>query len=148
MSTYQKIIIVGNLGGDPVVRRFDNGGIVAQFSVATTEHWTDKTTNEKKSLTEWHNVVVRGKQAELCEKYLKKGDKVCIDGKMRTRKWTDTNNVERYVTELNAENLTFMTPKSTTTSPPNTGSAVDDYEAKQKATTGTSNEDDEPDLPF
>jgi single-strand DNA-binding protein len=147
MSTYQKIIIVGNLGEDPNVRRFDNGGIVAQFSVATTEHWTDKTTNEKKSLTEWHRVVVRGKQAEICEKYLKKGDKVCIDGKMRTRKWTDTNNVERYVTELNAESVTFMTPKSQGTTTQNTGSAVKEYEERQKANENPGSDED-PDLPF
>jgi single-strand DNA-binding protein len=148
MSTYSKTIIIGNLGNDPEIKRFDGGGIIARFSVATTEHWTDKTTNEKKSLTEWHSCVVRGKQAEICEKYLKKGDKVCLDGKMRTRKWTDQNNVEKYVTELNVESVTFMTPKSQgTANTTNTGSAVDDYQAKQ-TNQSPQNEEEADDLPF
>jgi single-strand DNA-binding protein len=148
MSTYSKTIIVGNLGGDPIVKRFDGGGIIASFSVATTEHWKDKITNEKKSLTEWHNVVVRGKQAEICEKYLKKGDKVCVDGKNRTRKWADQSGVERYVTEVNAENITFMTAKSQPSQNANSGSAVDQYQNNSGDNNSSGNVDEPDDLPF
>lgn len=112
MSTYQKVIIVGHVGQEPTTKIFDDGGSVTNFSVATTEHWKNKQTGEKQSRTEWHNIVTRNKTAELCDKYLDKGDKVLIEGKLQTRKWQDTNGADRWSTEIMATNITFMTSKA------------------------------------
>lgn len=108
MATYQKIIIIGHLGDDPKTTRFQSGGQVTQISVATTEYWNDRVTGEKKSQTEWHNVILREKLSELADKYLKKGSKVLIEGKNKTRKHTDSQGIERYVTEIVTDKMTFM----------------------------------------
>ena len=100
MNGINKVIIVGNLGADPVVKEFDNGGMAAKFSVATTDSWTDKQTGEKHEATEWHRVDVHGGLAKIAKQYLKKGAKVYIEGKLRTRKYDDKNGVERYATEI------------------------------------------------
>tara|TARA_R110000851_G_scaffold108617_1_gene230057 strand:- start:35731 stop:36168 length:438 start_codon:yes stop_codon:yes gene_type:complete len=114
MSSYQKVIICGNLGQEPTTRVFDNGGQVSNFSVATSEKWNDKNTNEKRELTEWHSVVVHGKLSEIVDKYLDKGDKVLVEGTLRTRKWKGTDDVEKYTTEIICRNLTMLSTKSQT----------------------------------
>jgi single-strand DNA-binding protein len=111
MSTYQKVIICGNLGQDPNTKIFDGGGQVSNFSVATTETWKDKQTSEKRERTEWHNIIVNGKLSEIADKYLNKGDKVLIDGSLRTRKWTDQNGVDKYTTEIVCRNITMISAK-------------------------------------
>jgi len=136
MSTYQKIVIIGHTGDDPQVKRFDNGGMIANLPVATTETWKDKNTGEKKSLTEWHRVVINGKLAELAEKYVKKGDKVLIEGIMRTRKYTVTDGSERYTTELICKELRFM------------GSASGNNTSSEAANSANTNEEEHDDLPF
>lgn len=137
MSTYQKIVVIGHAGDDPQVKRFDNGGMIANLPVATTETWKDKNTGEKKSLTEWHRVVINGKLAELAEKYVKKGDKVLIEGIMRTRKYTVTDGSERYTTELICKELRFM------------GSASgNNTAASTEANTAHTNGEEHDDLPF
>lgn len=100
-GSLNKVEIIGNLGADPEVRHMPSGGAVANLSIATTESWKDKTTGEKKELTEWHRVVIFGKLAEIAGEYLRKGSKVFIEGGLRTRKWTDQAGVERYTTEIN-----------------------------------------------
>lgn len=100
-GSLNKVEIIGNLGADPEVRYMPSGGAVANLSIATTESWKDKTTGEKKELTEWHRVVIFGKLAEIAGEYLRKGSKVFIEGGLRTRKWTDQAGVERYTTEIN-----------------------------------------------
>lgn len=112
MSTFCKVTIVGNLGNDPETKRFDNGGQLTNLSVATTENWKDKNTGEKKSITEWNRVVMNGKLSEIAEKYLKKGDKVLIEGKLRTRKWTDQASVDHYTTEIICRELVMLSSKS------------------------------------
>lgn len=99
-GSVNKVIILGNLGKDPEYRTFNNGGSVASFTIATNESYIDKRTNEKKIATEWHNVVVYGKPADLAKDYLKKGQQVYIEGKVRTRKWQDKAGVDRYSTEV------------------------------------------------
>ena len=94
-----QVTICGSLGRDPEIRHLQNTK-VANLSVATSEYWKDKTTGERKSNTEWHRVTVFGNLAGVCEDYLRKGSKVFIVGKLRTRKWTDSNNIERYTTEI------------------------------------------------
>lgn len=95
-----KVIIVGTLGNDPEVKYSASGSAIANLSVATSEHWKDKQTGEKKEQTEWHRVVIFGKLAEVAGEYLRKGSQVYIEGQLRTRKWTDSNGVDKYTTEI------------------------------------------------
>lgn len=94
-----KVILVGKLGNDPEIRYMNNGGAVANFSVATSESWRDKSTGENKEVTEWHRVVIFGKLAEIAGEYLKKGSQVYLEGQLKTRKW-EKDGVERYTTEV------------------------------------------------
>lgn len=95
-----KVIIVGTLGNDPEVKYSSSGSAIANLSVATSEQWKDKQTGEKKEQTEWHRVVIFGKLAEVAGEYLRKGSQVYIEGQLRTRKWTDSNGVDKYTTEI------------------------------------------------
>lgn len=95
-----KVIIVGRLGQDPEVRYAPSGAAFANLSVATSEQWRDKQTGEQKEQTEWHRVVISGKLAEVAGEYLRKGSEVYLEGKLRTRKWTDQSGAEKYTTEV------------------------------------------------
>lgn len=95
-----KVIILGTLGQDPEVKYIPSGGAVCNMSLATSEQWNDKATGEKKEQTEWHRVVIFGKLAEVAGEYLRKGSQVYVEGKLRTRKWTDQSGVEKYTTEI------------------------------------------------
>lgn len=106
-----KVILIGNLGQDPEVRYLPQGGAVANLTVATSESWTDKATNEKKEQTEWHRVVIYQRLAEIAGEYLRKGSKVYLEGKLKTRKWTDKDGVERYTTEIVANELQMLDGK-------------------------------------
>ncbi|CAM3901278.1 single-stranded DNA-binding protein [Rheinheimera salexigens] len=103
-----KVILIGNLGQDPEVRYMPQGGAVANFTIATSESWTDKATNEKKEQTEWHRIVIYNRLAEIAGQYLKKGSKVYIEGKLKNRKWTDKEGVERYTTEIVVNELQML----------------------------------------
>lgn len=103
-----KVILIGNLGTDPEVRYMPQGGAVANLTVATSESWTDKASNEKKEQTEWHRVVIYQRLAEIAGEYLRKGSKVYIEGKLKTRKWQDKDGVERYTTEIIANELQML----------------------------------------
>jgi len=99
-GSVNKAIIIGNVGGDPTIRTFNDGTKAASFSVATSQRWRDKNTNETKEKTEWHKVSVSGNLAGIVENYVKKGSKVYVEGALETRKWTDQSGIERYVTEI------------------------------------------------
>ena len=100
-GSVNKVILVGNLGKDPEVRRMQNGNPVVNLSIATSESWRDKATGERKEKTEWHRVVIFSEGlAKVAEQYLKKGAKVYIEGALQTRKWTDQSGVEKYSTEV------------------------------------------------
>lgn len=100
-GSVNKVIIVGNLGKDPEVRAFQNGGRVANLTVATSENWKDKNTGEKKERTEWHRVAIFNENlVGVAERYLKKGAKVYIEGQLETRKWQDQSGQDRYTTEV------------------------------------------------
>ncbi len=100
-GSVNKVIIVGNLGKDPEIRSFQNGGRVASFSVATSESWKDKTSGERKEKTEWHRVSILNENlVGIAERYLKKGAKVYIEGQLETRKWTNKEGQEQYTTEV------------------------------------------------
>lgn len=102
-----KAIIIGNLGADPVKRFTQSGSAVTNFSLATSEKWTDKN-GELQENTEWHKIVVFGKQAESCEKYLSKGRPVCVEGKIQTNEWEDKDGNKRYTTEIVAQSVKFL----------------------------------------
>lgn len=112
MASVNKCIIVGNLGRDPEVKTFPSGDKVANITVATTEKWKDKTTGEAKEHCEWHRIVFNGRLAEVVEQYLRKGSSVYIEGSLRTRKWTDAAGVEKYATEIRADQMQMLGGKA------------------------------------
>ncbi|WP_445425211.1 single-stranded DNA-binding protein [Alishewanella sp. HL-SH06] len=103
-----KAILIGNLGQDPEVRYAQNGNAVCNLSIATSESWTDKATNERKEATEWHKVVIYQRLAEIAGEYLRKGSKVYIEGKLKTRKWQDKDGIDRYTTEIVCDELQML----------------------------------------
>ena len=101
MSSLNKVTLIGNLGADPEVRSFSNGGKVCNLRLATSENWKDKNTGERKEKTEWHTVAIfQEGLVRICEQYLKKGSKVYLEGKLQTRKWQDQSGADRYSTEI------------------------------------------------
>lgn len=100
--------IIGNLGKDPEVKFGQNGSAVCRLTVATSESWVDKATNEKKDQVEWHNVVIFGKLAEIAGQYLQKGSQVYLNGKIKTRKWQDQQGQDRYTTEIVADQMQML----------------------------------------
>lgn len=103
-----KVILIGNLGKDPEVKYFPNGDAFCNTTLATSESWTDKNSNEKKERTEWHNVVFTRKLAEIVGQYLKKGSKLYVEGSLRTRKWQDKEGQDRYTTEIVAQDMQML----------------------------------------
>jgi len=100
-GSVNKVILVGNLGADPEIKSFQNGGRIANIRIATSENWTDRASGEKRERTEWHNVVINGDGlVGVVERYLRKGKKVYIEGSLRTRKWQDQNGQDKYTTEV------------------------------------------------
>ena len=110
-GTLNKVMLIGHTGDEVKMHYFEGGGSVGRFPLATNETYTNRTTGERVSNTEWHNIVVRNKAAEICEKYLHKGDKVYIEGRIKTRKWQDDQGNERYSTEIQCTDFTFLTPR-------------------------------------
>jgi single-strand DNA-binding protein len=108
MASVNKVIIVGNLGRDPEMRSFPSGDRVANVTIATTDRWKDKTSGEMKEATEWHRVVFNGRLAEIAGEYLRKGSQVYVEGSLRTRKWTDKDGVEKYTTEIRADQMQML----------------------------------------
>ena len=104
-GSVNKVILVGNLGKDPEIRSFQNGGKVANFSIATSESWKDKNTGEKREKTDWHNVAIFNEGlVRVAEQYLRKGRTVYIEGQLQTRKWTDQSGADKYTTEVVLQN--------------------------------------------
>jgi single-strand DNA-binding protein len=108
MASVNKVIIVGNLGKDPEMRSFPSGDQVANVTVATTDKWKDKQTGEMKEATEWHRIVFNGRLAEIVGQYLRKGSQVYVEGSLRTRKWTDKDGVDKYTTEIRADQMQML----------------------------------------
>lgn len=108
MAGINKVIIVGHLGNEPEMRSMPNGEAVANISIATSESWTDKTTGERKEVTEWHRIVLYRRLAEIAGQYLHKGSQVYVEGRLKTRKWQDNNGQDRYTTEIQGDNLQML----------------------------------------
>ena len=116
MSGVNKVILVGRLGKDPEVRNLENGATVANFTMATSETYKDKTTGEKKEITDWHNVVLWRGLAEIAQKYLHKGSLVYIEGRLRTRSWEDKEGNRKFATEVVGDNLIMLDKRTDSSS--------------------------------
>ena len=107
-GTVNKVILIGNLGKDPEIRRLENDAVVASFSIATSESFTDKNSGEKKEITDWHDIVLWRGLAEIAEKYIRKGTKIYVEGKLKKRSWQDKEGNTKYNTEVIGEELTIL----------------------------------------
>lgn len=110
-GTLNKVMLIGHLGDEVKMHYFEGGDCVGRFPLATNETYTSKKSNERVTNTEWHNIVVRNKGAEICEKYLSKGDMVYIEGRIKSKKWTDDKGIERFSTEISCSDFTFLSTK-------------------------------------
>ena len=137
-GTLNKVMLIGHLGDEVKMHYFDGGNSIGRFPIATNESYTNKQTGEKVTNTEWHNLVVRNKLAEICEKYLSKGDKIYCEGRIKTRQW-EQEGQKRYSTEIHVVDMTFLTTKKETVK---SGAPV----VNQPAITKPAEEND--DLPF
>ncbi len=145
MSTLNKVMLIGNLGDDVKMHYFDGGNCVGRFPIATSETYVSKQSGERITNTEWHNIVVRNKAAEICEKYLKKGDKIYVEGRIKSRQWQAEDGTTRYSTEIQVQDFTFLTPKQE-------GVSQKSSQNKSQANTPQNQvnpvEDENDDLPF
>jgi single-strand DNA-binding protein len=144
-GSVNKVILVGNLGADPEIRALEGGVTLARFSLATTETYTDKNSGDRVSNTEWHRVVLWRGLATVAEKYLRKGDLVYIEGKLKTRSYEDENKVKHYSTEIVADNMTMLGAK------PDRAENAQGNKANQSISTTISEppiSGDDDDLPF
>jgi single-strand DNA-binding protein len=147
MASVNKVILVGSLGRDPEVRFMPNGEAVANFSMATSENWKDKQ-GAKQEKTEWHNIVMYRKLAELAGEYLKKGSPVYIEGRLQTRKW-EKDGVTRYTTEIIGDNMQFLGSKSAQSNEGDSNTPPAKDNAPQAQERGSLGEDDfENSIPF
>jgi single-strand DNA-binding protein len=108
MASVNKVILVGNLGRDPEVRTFPDGGTICNVTIATSRQWKDKQSGERQEETEWHRVVFRDRLAEIAAEYLRKGRPVYVEGRLKTRKYTDKDGVEKYATEVVATDMQLL----------------------------------------
>ena len=145
-GTLNKVMLIGHLGDEVKLHYFDDRNCVGRFPLATNETYTSKQTNERVTNTEWHNVVVRNKAAEICAKYLSKGDRVYIEGRIKTRQWEGEDGSKRYTTEIHVVDMTFLTTKNELKATKPDISPVVEVKPKQETSTNTATEDD--DLPF
>ncbi len=110
-GTLNKVMLIGHLGDEVKMHYFEGGNCIGRFPVATNETYTNRQSGEKVTNTEWHNVVVRNKAAEICEKYLSKGDKIYVEGRLKTRQWQGEDGNTRYSTEIHVQDFTFLSTK-------------------------------------
>ena len=143
-----KVIIVGNLGGDPETRYMPSGSAVTNFTVATNESWKDKQTGEQKERTEWHKVAMFNRLAEIAAEYLRKGSQVYIEGKLRTRKWQGQDGQDRYTTEIIADEMQMLGGRSGAGAPAMGDSGPPPGPPPQGSGSAGSSGDFDDDIPF
>ncbi|TDQ28761.1 single-stranded DNA-binding protein [Tenacibaculum caenipelagi] len=141
-GTINKVILIGHLGDEVKMHYFEGGNSIGRFPLATNETYTNRQTGEKVTNVEWHNIVVRNKLAEICEKYLTKGDRVYCEGRIKTRQY-EVDGQKRYATEIHVQDMTFLSTKKDTD---NTASNVNPTQGNPTSSSVTPEEDD--DLPF
>ncbi|NQX86248.1 MAG: single-stranded DNA-binding protein [Flavobacteriaceae bacterium] len=145
-GTLNKVMLIGHLGDEVKLHYFDAKNCVGRFSLATNEIYTNKQTNERVTTTEWHTIVVRNKVAEICEKYLSKGNKVYVEGRIKTRKWQDDRGNDRYTTEIYCSDVTFLNAKEDASS--GQGASPKKPKAKNTAQQVNASKADNDVLPF
>ena len=146
-GTINKVILIGHLGDEVKMHYFDDKNCVGRFPLATNETYTNKQTNERVTNTEWHNIVVRNKGAEICEKYLSKGDRIYVEGRIKTRKWQDDSGNDRYSTEIQCADFKFLSTKKESEANASNQPATPKPVAKEN-TVSEPIGDDNDDLPF
>lgn len=146
-GTLNKVMLIGHLGDEVKMHYFEGGGAIGRFPLATNETYTNKQTNERVTNTEWHNIVVRNKAAEIFEKYVSKGDKVYIEGRLKTRKWQDDKGQDRYSTEIQCNEFTFLSTKKESQSN-QAAPSVSEQPSKPQAKIVEEPIGEEDDLPF
>ncbi len=148
-GTLNKVMLIGHLGDEVKMHHFEGGGCIGRFPLATNESYVNKQSNERITNTEWHNIVVRNKAAEICEKYLSKGDRVYIEGRIKTRKWQDDKGMDRYSTEIQCSDFTFLTTKNEAgANTTNVQQSQPSIENTNQSSAGPSVVNDNDDLPF
>jgi len=147
-GTLNKVMLIGHLGDEVKMHYFEGGGCIGRFPLATNESYTNKQTNERVTNTEWHNVVVRNKAAEICEKYLSKGDRIYVEGRIKTRKWQDDSGNDRFSTEIQCTDFTFLTTKKESGSNASSQSSEQKPQASQPKASEPTIEEGNDDLPF
>jgi len=147
-GSINKVILIGNLGKDPEVRHLENGAAVANLPIATSETYKDRKTGEKVTQTEWHTIVLWRGLADVAEKYLHKGDKIYIEGKLRTRSWQDQDGNNRYTTEVVADNLTMLGKMNNNSSGGSNSTGENKQPAAKTSGDDFSAPDENDDLPF
>ena len=152
MAGINKVILVGNLGNDHDVRTMPNGESVANITVATSESWNDKNTGERREVTEWHRIVFYRRQAEVAGEYLRKGSKVYVEGRLKTRKWQDQNGQDRYTTEIQGYVLQMLDSRQSGDNQDKTSTSNNAYANAKNGTkqpqTQQSADDFNDDIPF
>ena len=147
-GTINKVILIGHLGDEVKMHYFEGGNSIGRFPIATNETYTNRQTGEKVTTTEWHNIVVRNKLAEICEKFLSKGDKVYLEGRIKTRQWEGQDGGKRYTTEIHVADMTFLTTKKELESKsPSSKPPISEQPTSSKPISEPSPEQDD-DLPF
>ena len=141
-GTLNKVMLIGHLGDDVKITQFDGGNCIGRFPIATSETYKNKQTGEKVSNTEWHTIIVRNKAAEICEKFLKKGDRVYVEGRIKTRKWQGDDGKDRYSTEIHVNDFTFLTQRNDSSQISNQVSPTSESEASNESISESD------DLPF
>ena len=145
-------MLIGHLGDEVKLHYFEGGNCIGRFPIATNETYTNRQTGEKVTNTEWHNIVVRNKAAEICEKYLNKGDKIYVEGRLKTRQWQGEDGNTRYTTEVHVQDFTFLSTKQDAQGPisaPAPQSTTENASTRTPQEIGTVEEPDlEDDLPF
>ncbi|ASS49516.1 MAG: single-stranded DNA-binding protein [Candidatus Fluviicola riflensis] len=147
-GSVNKVILIGNLGKDPEIRRLENGVVVANFPLATSETFVDKVTGERRETTDWHTIVLWRGLAEVAEKYARKGQKIYVEGKLKNRSWQDKDGNTRYTTEVLGESMTLLTPKSENDRPAQTNTPPYPTEPGSNPSPMDLNVNFEDDLPF
>ncbi|PKV48438.1 single-strand binding protein [Aquimarina sp. MAR_2010_214] len=151
-GTLNKVMLIGHTGDEVKMHYFEAGSCIGRFPLATNDSYVNKSTGERVNTTEWHNIVVRNKAAEICEKYLNKGDKVYIEGRLKTRKWQDEQGKDRYSTEIQCTDFTFLTPKNenqpSASNPQNTPQTNTPAASNSQEVSSNSPEKEDDDLPF
>lgn len=145
-GTVNKVILIGHLGDEVKMHYFEGGNSIGRFPIATNETYTNRQSGERITNTEWHNIVVRNKLAEICEKYLVKGDKVYIEGRLKNRQY-EIDGQKRYTTEIHVQDMTFLSTKKDTNNPSSKiGQNITPTRTRDNSISSIPNEDD--DLPF